>query len=368
VTPAPARGLLAVGVVGTAKNTGKTTTLAAISRVLVERETPFVLTGIGYDGEPVDNLTSLPKPRYVLPRGCLVVTAERCVPAGSATLRRLAGLKVRTALGGLQLARLETDGSVLIAGPSSAKGLAAVMSEVRRRGVEVLLVDGSFGRLAPMAEVSALVLCTGAARTTDLHSLAAEVRDLEGLFTLPRCRLDIPDQSTASFWRSTDAGPEPVAESGTGENLIVADHVRSIVADAAAVEGWDTLFIPGAVHPALLEELSVELRRAGIHIARIVLSDPTKILSCSDAGEAAASVARLAASGQEVLLRRPMRLAFVAVNPFFPRRAKGSIYDACYVDAGLLRSTVADAVGVPVLDVLAEPDRLRAIVTHALGL
>jgi len=54
---------LIVGIAGTAKNTGKTTTTSAILDELYNMEIPIGLTSIGYDGEEIDNITRLPKPR-----------------------------------------------------------------------------------------------------------------------------------------------------------------------------------------------------------------------------------------------------------------------------------------------------------------
>jgi cobyric acid synthase len=44
-----------VGIIGTAKNDGKTTTLSALLRSLKNRK--IAVTGIGYDGEEIDNIT-----------------------------------------------------------------------------------------------------------------------------------------------------------------------------------------------------------------------------------------------------------------------------------------------------------------------
>ena len=60
-----------IGIAGTAKNTGKTTTLVASIKFFAENQKMFI-TGIGYDGEDFDNLTGLPKPRVFVPEGRLL--------------------------------------------------------------------------------------------------------------------------------------------------------------------------------------------------------------------------------------------------------------------------------------------------------
>jgi molybdopterin-guanine dinucleotide biosynthesis protein len=52
--------MLSLGVLGTAKNTGKTTTLNALLKCLSEKL--LALTSIGFDGEDLDHITCLPKP------------------------------------------------------------------------------------------------------------------------------------------------------------------------------------------------------------------------------------------------------------------------------------------------------------------
>jgi uncharacterized NAD-dependent epimerase/dehydratase family protein len=64
-----------LGIAGTAKNTGKTTTLQAVVRAIRRSGTGVYLTSIGYDGEEVDTVTGLPKPKVVVEEGDMVATA-----------------------------------------------------------------------------------------------------------------------------------------------------------------------------------------------------------------------------------------------------------------------------------------------------
>ncbi|MBA7549071.1 hypothetical protein ES705_41544 [subsurface metagenome] len=52
-----------LGILGTAKNTGKTTTTSTLLKIANNRNLSVGITSIGYDGEDVDNITGLPKPR-----------------------------------------------------------------------------------------------------------------------------------------------------------------------------------------------------------------------------------------------------------------------------------------------------------------
>ncbi|MBU4562316.1 hypothetical protein KKB17_02785, partial [bacterium] len=52
-----------LGILGTAKNTGKTTTTSALLEIANNKNLSVGITSIGYDGEDIDNITGLPKPR-----------------------------------------------------------------------------------------------------------------------------------------------------------------------------------------------------------------------------------------------------------------------------------------------------------------
>ena len=58
-----------LGFAGTAKNTGKTTTLEATIKFFADKHKNLFITGIGYDGEDFDNLTGFPSPGCLCLRG-----------------------------------------------------------------------------------------------------------------------------------------------------------------------------------------------------------------------------------------------------------------------------------------------------------
>ena len=109
-----------LGIAGTAKNTGKTTTLTTILQEVDRFDLTVGITGIGYDGEEKDNVTGLPKPRVNLKPGQYLVTTRRCLQAGTAGYRILAETEMMTPLGKLVYARIQKEGLVVVAGPGPA--------------------------------------------------------------------------------------------------------------------------------------------------------------------------------------------------------------------------------------------------------
>src|SRR5947207_9798332 len=89
-----------------AKNVGKTTTtnhlLATLLGEQLYRADELALTSLGLDGEAIDALTGLPKPRYVPEAGMLVATTAALLlqaESEGARIERLHQLPGRTALG-----------------------------------------------------------------------------------------------------------------------------------------------------------------------------------------------------------------------------------------------------------------------------
>ena len=92
-----------LGIAGTAKNTGKTTTTNAILACLRKRGIAVFLTSIGYDGENLDNVTGLPKPKIPVEPGDIIATGTppgvgagmkppRCLKAGDVVELGIDGL------------------------------------------------------------------------------------------------------------------------------------------------------------------------------------------------------------------------------------------------------------------------------------
>ena len=104
-----------IGIVGTAKNTGKTTTLSVLLNECSKHDESIGLTGIGYDGEAVDNLTFLPKPRLDVPVGTWVATSSMCIEAGTAKFDQISSTGLSTSLGELQVAKTVKEGRIILA-------------------------------------------------------------------------------------------------------------------------------------------------------------------------------------------------------------------------------------------------------------
>jgi len=286
-----------VGFLGTWKNTGKTTALAATMAVLAERNMSVALTSIGYDGELQDTITGLPKPKIVPVESTLVATTESCARVSPARLVRIATTDVNTPLGKVALFRVARPGKVAVAGPNNRRDLSSVLSAIRDQRPDMTLVDGALSRAYPLAEVDAVVLCTGAARLRDTDMLEREAEAI-------CCILHI--------------GTPPAA---------------------TECSQWDALVTPGIIE--------------SWHKPNIMLDTPMALLASHEPIPTWDAILRARFRGVQVYVKKPIRLSAITLNPTYPLESKSG-YDR--YETLDLRPTAKrlKLLGVRVVDVVAE--------------
>jgi hypothetical protein len=329
---APVRRLALVGL---AKNTGKTETLAALLRELAERDTPVGVTSIGRDGEEHDVIDArIDKPRIVLEAGSLVASTDALVRASGLAHERLARTGMRTPLGEVVIARVTERGAVEVAGPSTAEDLRKVSEEMIGFGAAKVLIDGSIDRRAASSPTVAdgLVIATGAVLSEDIEAVVAATKDAVELVRLP----------------AAGGPPVDVSTSG-GEEILTLERGLVLNAEPAEIAALlrehpkaSVFNVDGALSERFLEGLlTARTERAGREL-RIVVGDPTKVfLTRRGAGW-------YRRQGLAIEVLRMIRLKAITVNPVAPQAHR--------FDSGQLRGLIEAAVpDVPVLDVLDPP-------------
>ncbi|MCU0454410.1 MAG: hypothetical protein MUE68_12215 [Bacteroidetes bacterium] len=323
-----------LGIAGTAKNTGKTTALNALLEEAHARRVPVAVTSIGYDGEAVDNVTGLPKPRIVLQPGTIATTSVACLPRTGYEV--VEETEWSTALGRILIVRCIEAGPIVLAGPSTRRDLAAIVERMRGLGPSLTLVDGALNRLAPMSAASALIVSTGAARSDDLRALALETAAIEAIFSIAAA--------------SPAAGSSEIQ---VGTPFASIEDVRGALERNVHREA--RLFLRAPVAPSLLHALANTSERL-VRVRSIVLPDPVAVLLSADVVEMQRSIEACRASGIDVTVARTLKLAAVTVNPFIPR-LEGHRYVADAVHGEDLRRTLRSAVHSPVIDVVHDGGR-----------
>jgi hypothetical protein len=316
-------GTRALALVGLAKNTGKTETLAAILREHAAAGRLVGVTSIGRDGEEHDVIDArIDKPRVQLQAGSLVATTGALLRSSGLAHERLVQTGVRTPLGEVVLARLSEPGTVEVAGPSAAADLRAMSDAMLELGVEQVLIDGAIDRRAASSPAVAdgLVMATGAILGEDIEAVVNATSDAVDLVRLPRTA-DADAPLVVGRRLALNAEPPEVA-------ALLREHPHT-----------DTLLIDGALSERFLEGvLAARSERAGREL-RIVAGDPTKVF-LSRRGPR-----WYARQGVSIEVLQTIELKAITVNPVAPQSHR--------FDSQALRELIESAVSdVPVLDVL----------------
>jgi len=166
-----ASGEPSVIVVGTAKNVGKTTTVAALLNIAEARNVRVGLTSIGHDGEAFDAVDDLPKPRIFVEAGTLVAAGRTLLPHAR-TIEILDEVE-RSALGPIVFYRSKIPQHVEISGPPTARAMRAVIDRLVGFGVDRVIVDGAIDRVAVVATgTDPVIVATGIALAPTIASAA----------------------------------------------------------------------------------------------------------------------------------------------------------------------------------------------------
>jgi hypothetical protein len=342
-----------VGILGTAKNTGKTTTTTSLLDNAVQKRFTIGLTSIGYDGEDLDNITELPKPRIRGVKGMLIATAERCLGAGSAQITPLVRTALKTPLGDIVIGRVVEEGLVVLAGPNKGRDLTILLDKIEQLECSLTIVDGALNRLVPLMETEALVLATGASRDTSTEFLAHEVRSIYEIFRLP-------------VWEGIDAKPWAdiknalifIGKNGVrnlpgGGSLIRDQDVEKILSQLN--DQWHALYVPGIIHEGALSRL-LELGSEHLSGRAIVVRNPANLLVGGNSVILCDLIDRMKGIGVQLMVLRTLPILAVTVNPFYPlfNRYGDHKYEMAWVNRDEISRSVKKAVPIPVFDTIRD--------------
>lgn len=329
----------ALGIAGTAKNTGKTTTMTTILQELDRFDLGMGITGIGYDGEERDNVTGLPKPRINLKPGQYIATTRKCLQAGSAGYRILAETGMMTPLGHLVYAKILKEGLVVVAGPSRTSQLKRVIKDLKGLGCSLILVDGALNRLTPLIATDGLIMATGAARCPELGRLVEETAAISSVLNLP-----VIDE-----WEEEEGFPSLPLR-------FIVDNKDLEILGGFLRKGVREISLPGLIAKDCWGSLT-DLLLAHESVKQVVFPDPLKLLVNGEPQDLCGHFQALKEAGLKIWVQRKPGLLAITLNPFYPfyRQSSGA-YSPAYVDGQLLLRKMRERLTVPVFDLLAEGD------------
>jgi len=318
-----------VGIVGNAKNAGKTTVLNAL--VGAFSDVRVGVTSIGLDGEELDAVTYLPKPRIRLTPGTLAATAEGCLATAEAGYNILERTGIMTGLGEIVVLEITRTGILLVGGPSTVSSTERIVELLRKRGADRIFLDGAFARGSHAAAGDAMIYVAGAHLSGSMPTVVAATKYALmkfGLSAVPPALESLRGESEIG-WVDREDVFHPL---GTVSAIGSADAVLDRVPPEAA---W--LFLPKALGPTFARRF---VDRRDEHRFGLVVTDPFSIVMPDDV------LRHLLLTGRDIRVLHPMKVLFVAINPFSPagHRFAGHQY------AEAIRSVTT----LPVIDVMEE--------------
>lgn len=340
-----------IGFVGTAKNTGKTTTALHILELVSAAGIPTALTSIGFDGENTDHVTGLPKPRYFAGKGVVLATAASLLPVGTAGYTDIQPTGLKTILGEIVIARVKEPGYVVLAGPNRKVDLRIILEKLSPLGIELTMVDGALNRLAALVVADGMVLSTGASFDERIEVIARHAAAMESLYHHPVYTGLHQDSSQAVSLYSSIGDRRQMEIS----SIMDEDHLHRLI-------GWLTpghsadCFIPGVFAPQLFEKM-VESVPGFLAGKTFIFTSPLSLLASADPEIWQSGIRRLQELGGGLAYKQSLPLHFMTVNPFYPRYLqKTGNYVAEFVDkVKLLQDVQSLITDTQVVDILQPP-------------
>jgi hypothetical protein len=308
--------------IGLAKNVGKTTTTNHLLETLLAedlyRANELALTSLGLDGEAVDALTGLPKPRYVPQAGLMIATTVELLEAENEGVRveRLLQLPGRTALGSVVLARILKPGPVIIAGPTLLRDLRGALDKLQEFGSQLGIVDGAINRLGAASPkiTDACIVCTGASVGATPELVARRTTDVLLRLTTQQTQWQDVYKKHDSRARLLTFSPHDAERTATiySGSTEPTSEGKWIVTHMGKQE--NAVYI---LHGALTEELARTLlvhlsTRSSYGPGELIVEDATRIFCHSIV------LKRLSERGLEVRVAHSMRILALTINPYTP--------------------------------------------------
>ncbi len=360
-------GMKIFGIVGTAKNTGKTTALLEAAKFFYERGNRILLTSIGYDGEDFDNITGLPKPRVIVPKGALVASALPLLESSSANFDNLLDTGIRCALGRVYLGCATTSGKVVLAGPTGTRDLASVLRLAPQDSA--VLLDGAFSRLSPMVVADSLILATGAARSPNSHQIADEINAIFEVMGLPLAegqpkKLDAANRLAGAPFRLTNVG----GADGQVNGGAVKISGGLFLAGQGQELGWRLnddkdiymAHVSGIVSPMVFQEALTQIdlsqRRGADRLQPLsfIFDHPIMLLLSGDNMLWEDVLNTLIEAGCKVMVKDSARLLGVAINSYMPSQLGTGKYIATYVPPQSFLEDITNLSRAPCTDLKLE--------------
>ena len=361
-----------IGILGTAKNTGKTTTFNFLLEWSNLESIKVGLTSIGYDGEDIDNITGLPKPRIFVQKDNTIATAEQCLFSLEDKIKTIEKTDVHTALGRVVIGKARKEGLVVLAGPNKGIELQVIIQKLKQQKTEIILVDGALNRMVPLIYCDALILTTGASRHTDIDLLVDEIESMSRVFTLPlRKHKQVSNKELKMYQNNIviiQKKGNPILLKGHSLiNQKTFDSLINIIGNQECEE----IYIPGIISDTVLKKI---INKYYLLFQRktIIINNPAFLLVGSRyIGYLKDIIDDILSRGIKLKTLYKLPILAVTINPFYPKYSRfgKNNYEAAYINEEQLFQKMKKRVPFPVINIKKESStKLKAIIKKVLNI
>ena len=320
-----------LSIVGLEKNTGKTECLKYVLDRLPVQTKRIAVTSIGIDGETVDQVTRTQKPEIVLREGMYFGTSETHYRQRRLVSELIDVSDENTSLGRVVTARALTGGKILLSGPSSASSLRRWMGDMRRLGIDLVIIDGALSRMssASPAVSQSMILATGAAYSANINTLVSKTAHVVDLVNL-----ELTSEKNRDTLSLLDKGLWFIDKQG---ELHTLDTMTSLSKDIhfQGMEDCETLYVAGALVDGFLEKVR---KNKNLKQVELVVRDFTKIFVTPQ------QFRLFIKAGGRISVLQKSKLIAVTVNPTSP--------SGYVLDSDTLCARLSEAIRLPVYDLI----------------
>lgn len=318
-----------VSIVGLEKNTGKTETLNYVLKRLKTMNVPVAVTSIGLDGEETDAVTQTAKPEIIISKGVVFVTSEKHFFQKKVTAEILNVSESQTALGRLITARAQSDGKVILSGPSDTESVRKLISNLQNFGVKTTLVDGALSRmsLASPLVTDAMILATGASVSANMPQLVRKTKFVQRLIELEKVEENLSlqlQQSKNGIW---SIGADGEIHDLQIPSVFLLDKRKDDI-----FRFGNRIYVSGAVSNKLINYLRMQQKKV-----ELIVGDFTKIFVGCEEFDA------FLRAGNTIKTLFRNKLIAVTVNPVSPA--------GITLNSEKLQHAMSEALGLPVYDI-----------------
>ncbi|MFA7560550.1 MAG: hypothetical protein WCY80_00440 [Candidatus Izemoplasmatales bacterium] len=288
-----------ISIVGNTKNAGKTTVL---NYYLEKFDKPIGLSSIGLDGEEIDQVNFLEKPRIFVDKGYFIATASETLKYFTCKYQIARTTGIFTSIGEVIIVEVTSPGKALIAGPAKVIEMAKIIELLNNEPVEKIIIDGAFSRQIFSRLSQATILVIGANYSNDMNAV------------VNNARLNIKQLNLNVITDDRLVGQNNICLIDEMNQLERLDY-STVIGNVDAFFKLDFsrvkyVYFPRSITNQFVERLIKERHNVSFDI---ILDSPT-YLQLSDK-----NLENLFKLKLKIFVTNPINLAAVFYNPFSPR-------------------------------------------------